>query len=436
MWIFIVQLIVCALFVMISEYFAAFFQVVQIKDPPEFKAEAESKIEEKKEPKVLTSPLEDEEKSSLKETISVPAENQIQCKSSLEEITESSADQKIDKENHSTPEQELRKEEIIENENIVKEDSFETRQEEESIEISSEQVLENIPSPVEKVEHEANLSKNEVESQNQDSFKEIEESKNSMDVESSPKPNLENYTDQNQGEQKFDFPAKEVEVELHNPNSSEEILESKSSVDFESSRPKSEVSTPEKPKDTPPRSHARNLAMKYLNRKSESEYFQVKAIESLQKSEIPLDLEIAQILAKKCAESKLEIAKCAVETCWKCLENGFVQEEDICLEILNGFLNAISNLKVSAVRISGAQYLVKAASTIPIMQTEIILLQLEEILNSPKCFSGAILLAWSEIALKLEKYEEFQRKIIALKDHKAHGIQVAIPQAIKLFKRR
>jgi hypothetical protein len=44
-----------------------------------------------------------------------------------------------------------------------------------------------------------------------------------------------------------------------------------------------------------------------------------------------------------------------------------------------------------------------------------------------------IFLAWSEIALKLEKYEEFQRKIIALKDHKAHGVQVVIPQAIKLF---
>jgi hypothetical protein len=77
-------------------------------------------------------------------------------------------------------------------------------------------------------------------------------------------------------------------------------------------------------------------------------------------------------------------------------------------------------LKVSAVRISVAQYLVKAK----LQQFQLCRLRL------------TILLVWSEITLKLEKYEEFQRKIIALKDLKAHGAQVAIPQAIKLFKRK
>jgi hypothetical protein len=105
---------------------------------------------------------------------------------------------------------------------------------------------------------------------------------------------------------------------------------------------------------------------------------------------------IAQALSNKCADPKVKIAQSAVETCWKCLENGSIQGEDMFLEITTGFLNVISNRKVASARISGCQYLTEVAKKYQGMHSQRILSKLEDALNSSKYSSGAIRFTWKE----------------------------------------
>ncbi len=135
------------------------------------------------------------------------------------------------------------------------------------------------------------------------------------------------------------------------------------------------------------------LVMKYLSEKSTSEALQLKAFENLKESIASLPPKIIRLVSEKCADPKVKIAQAAVETCWECLENGSISGETMHMEVMIGFLNAVSNIKVAPVRISGARYLVDAAIKFPGMQSEAILSRLEKALDSPKCSSGAVLLA-------------------------------------------